>query len=210
MATTKKNISYQVLNSLPFAEKIERKGNFDYLSWASAWDMLKKAYPTANRTIYENVDSDGRVINYFSDGKFAYVKVGITVEDVEHIDMLPVMDYRNNAIPMDKMDAMDVNTTIQRSTAKAIAMHGLGIQLWIGEDIASAEAPKTTQAKSNGKASERIIHTLDIGDDNWDKVLHYVSENKELGLSKIVTQLKRKYKITTAVKKEIDNQIKKQ
>ena len=63
MATTKKNISYQVLNAIPFADKIERKGQFDYLSWASAWDLLKKAYPTANRTIYENVDADLSLIH---------------------------------------------------------------------------------------------------------------------------------------------------
>tara|TARA_R110000751_G_scaffold1560_4_gene5804 strand:+ start:6559 stop:7170 length:612 start_codon:yes stop_codon:yes gene_type:complete len=201
MSTTKKNISYNVLNAIPFADKIERKGQFDYLSWANAWDMLKKRYPDAQRTVYENVDADGRVINYFSDGRFAYVKVGITIEGLEHIDMLPVTDNRNKSIPIDQMDSMDINTTIQRSTAKSIAMHGLGIQLWSGEDVASATQPKE-------KPKGRVIHTLEMGDDNWDKVLLYVADNKELGLAKIVGQLKRKYKVTTEVKKEIDNQIK--
>jgi hypothetical protein len=210
MATTKKNITYQVLNGIPFAEKIERKGQFDYLSWANAWDMLKKIYPDAQRTIYENVDAEGRVMNYFSDGKYAYVKVGITVEGIEHIDMLPVIDYRNKSIPLDQMDSMDINTTIQRSTTKAIAMHGLGIQLWSGEDVEYATQKKDapTQKKDEPKTNGRIIHTLEMGDDNWDKVLQYVSDNKEMGLTKIVGQLKRKYKVTTEVKKEIDNQIK--
>jgi len=201
MATTKKNISYNVLNAIPFADKIERKGQFDYLSWANAWDMLKKRYPDAQRTVYENVDADGRVINYFSDGRFAYVKVGITIEGLEHIDMLPVTDNRNKSIPIDQMDSMDINTTIQRSTAKAIAMHGLGIQLWSGEDVASATQPKE-------KPKARVIHTLNIGDDNLFKVLEYVSANKKLGLPKLVSQLKRKYKITTEAQKEINKTFK--
>ena len=197
MATAKSN--YQKLTEVSIKSKVERKGNLDYLSWANAWDMLKKQHPKAQRTVYE---SEHTGLNYFTDGKTAYVKVGITVGDMEHIDYLPVMDYRNNSISLEKVTSTDVNKTIQRSTAKAIAMHGLGLSLWTGEDVPELQAPAPQPAKMKSI-------TLNIGDDNWVKVLKYVADNKELGLTKIVEQLKKKYSITAPVKKEIGAQIKK-
>lgn len=123
---------FKTLSSINVKDKIERKGNLDYISWANAWAMLKLQYPDAQRKVYEH---DATGFNYFNDGRTAYVKVGITVEGMEHIDYLPIMDHRNNAIPVEKITATDVNKSIQRSTAKAIAMHGLGLSLWTGEDI---------------------------------------------------------------------------
>ena len=124
-----KNI-FKDLVSISVKDKTEKKGKFSYLSWASAWSMLKIEHPTAQRVVYE---SEHTGLNFFTDGTTAYVKVGIIIEGMEHIDYLPVMDYRNNSIALAKITSMDVNTTIQRSTAKAIAMHGLGLSLWIGE-----------------------------------------------------------------------------
>jgi hypothetical protein len=198
MAESKKITSvYETLSAISVREKIERKGNLDYLSWANAWAMLKAVYPNAQRKVYEH---DHTGFNYFTDGKSAYVKVGIIVNDLEHIDYLPVMDFRNNAIPIEKVTAMDVNKTIQRSTAKAIAMHGLGLSLWTGEDIPEMT---TTSAPTKVEAAKSKLIDLKVGDENWDKVATYVSHNKSLGLEKIEAQLSRKYKITDAVKKEI-------
>ena len=185
---------YKGLSELPIKRLIEKKGGLDYLSWSNAWDMLKKIYPEAQRVVYE-CESTG--LNYFTDGKTAYVKVGIIVraggDPIEHIDYLPVMDFRNKSISMDKMTSTDVNKTIQRATAKAIAMHGLGLSLWTGEDIPSQEEPQ-----------EKITSiTLDIGDDNWDKVLKYVVANKKLGLEHILKMLSKKYKVSDVVTKEI-------
>jgi hypothetical protein len=194
---TKITSVFETLSTISVKEKIERKGNLDYLSWANAWAMLKAAYPTAQRKVYEH---DHTGFNYFTDGKSAYVKVGIIVDNLEHIDYLPVMDFRNNAIPIEKVTAMDVNKTIQRSTAKAIAMHGLGLSLWTGEDIPEMT---TTTAPTKVEAAKSKLIDLKVGDDNWDKVATYVSHNKSLGLEKIEAQLSRKYKITDAVKKEI-------
>ena len=174
----------------------------DYLSWANAWHMLKQNYPDATRQVYEDPATGW---NYFSDGRSAWVKVGITVGGMEHIDYLPVMDFRNNALGIDKVTATDVNKTIQRSTAKAIAMHGLGLSLWTGEDVPEMV---TTKTKPKTAASKPTLIELNIGDDNWVKVLKYVAENKQLGLKKIGDQLQRKYKIGAAAKKEIANVIK--
>lgn len=188
---------FSTLSSISVKDKIERKGNLDYLSWANAWAILKSHYPDAQRRVYEH---DHTGFNYFTDGRTAWVKVGIVIGDIEHIDYLPIMDYRNNAIPIDKVTAMDVNKAIQRSTAKAIAMHGLGLSLWTGEDIPEmvAEAPK-----------EVTLITLTKGSDNWTNVVKYVESNKELGIDKIKQQLGRKYKLTPAVTKELSSIIEK-
>ena len=186
---------YESLSTISVKDKVERKGQLDYLSWANAWHLLKQNYPTAQRTVYEDPATGW---NYFTDGRSAWVKVGIKVNDLEHIDYLPIMDFRNNAVPIDRVTATDVNKTIQRSTAKAIAMHGLGLSLWTGEDV-----PELVTAKNEPKLVE-----LKINDENWNKVMKYVADNKSLGLSKIVEQLERKYKVTSTIKKSIASAIK--
>ena len=184
---------YSTLSQTSVREKIERKGNLDYLSWANAWHMLKTAYPNAQRKVYEHEHTG---FNYFTDGRTAYVKVGIIVNDLEHIDYLPVMDFRNNALPIDKVTATDVNKTIQRSTAKAIAMHGLGLSLWTGEDVpVIVDVAQATQESS--------LIELTKGSENWDKVAQYITLNKQIGLDKIIQQLTTKYTISAAVNKEI-------
>jgi hypothetical protein len=184
---------YSTLSQTSVREKIERKGNLDYLSWANAWHMLKTAYPNAQRKVYEHEHTG---FNYFTDGRTAYVKVGIIVNDLEHIDYLPVMDFRNNALPVDKVTATDVNKTIQRSTAKAIAMHGLGLSLWTGEDVpVIVDVTQATQESS--------LIELTKGSENWDKVAQYITLNKQIGLDKIIQQLTTKYTISASVNKEI-------
>ena len=185
----KKQTAFATLNAINVRDKVETKGKVEYLSWAFAWQMLKELYPTAQRVVYENPLTG---LNFFTDGKTAYVKVGIAVDGIEHIDYLPVMDFRNASIPLEKITSMDVNKTIQRSTAKAIALHGLGLALWTGEDLPEA----VTQVVEK----EVTLKTLKVGDENWDKVSTYVSHNFALGFDKIEAQLSRKYKLNDAVK----------
>jgi len=188
---------FENLYSIGVKDKIERKGHLDYLSWANAWALLKSHYPDAQRKVYEH---DHTGLNFFTDGNTAYVKVGIIVNGIEHIDYLPVMDHRNNAIPVAKVTSTDVNKTIQRSTAKAIAMHGLGLSLWTGEDIADIPSEKVA-VKPRVDAAGTI--TLEKGTEDWERVVKYIESNKGLGVDKIGQQLTRKYKITPALKKEI-------
>ena len=106
-------------------EHIEKKNNgkveLSYLSWAWAWHYIKSRFPNAFYTIYERPD-------------------GVTIEGMEHIEYLPIMDYRNLSIPLDKITSMDMNKAIQRSLTKAAARHGLGLYIYAGEDIPLSEA----------------------------------------------------------------------
>jgi len=182
---------FVALSNIPVKDKIERKGNLDYLSWANAWAMLKSQHPNAQRTVYE---SEHTGLNFFTDGKTAYVKVGITVDGIEHIDYLPVMDFRNNAIPVDKVTSTDVNKTIQRSTAKAIAMHGLGLSLWTGEDV-----PEPTPSAAPKERDELVKGSKDFA-----KVVSYIEANKTQPLEALIQQVSRKYVLTPTVHTELE------
>lgn len=121
-------------------EHIEKKNNgkveLSYLSWAWAWHYIKSRYPNAFYTIYERQDG----VPYWTDGRTAWVKTGVTIEGMEHIEYLPIMDYRNLSIPLEKITSMDMNKAIQRSLTKAAARHGLGLYIYAGEDIPLSEA----------------------------------------------------------------------
>ena len=136
---------FSTLYETDVSEHTEKKGNLTYLSWAWAWAEVKKAYPKAFYTIYENKDG----LFYHTDGRTAWVKTGVTIDGIEHIEYLPVMDYKNNSIPLAKVTSCDVNKTIQRSITKACARHGLGLCIYAGEDMPEAPAENTQQAAEN-------------------------------------------------------------
>ena len=126
---------FETLNAVNVNEHTEKKNGLTYLSWAWAWAEVKKQYPEATYTIYENEDG----WFYHTDGKTAWVKTGVTIDGLEHIEYLPVMDYRNKSIPVDAVTSFDVNKAIQRSLTKACARHGLGLYVYSGEDLPESE-----------------------------------------------------------------------
>lgn len=133
--TTAKASVFETLNAINCNDHTELKNGLTYLSWAWAWQMVKKNYPSAFYTIYET--PEGRP--YFDDGRTCWVKTGVTIEGLEHIEYLPIMDYNNRSIPVEKVTSMDMNKAIQRSLTKAAARHGLGLYIYAGEDLPDAE-----------------------------------------------------------------------
>lgn len=140
MATSTKKSVFATLNAINVNEHVEQKDTgrvkLTYLSWAWAWAKVKENYPDATYTIYENKDE----WNYFTDGRTCWVKTGVTIEGIEHIEELPVMDNRNRSIPADQVTSFDVNKAIQRSLTKAAARHGLGLYIYAGEDLPEEDA----------------------------------------------------------------------
>ena len=123
------------LNNINCSEKIEKKNGLSYLSWAWAWGEIKKIHPTANYKIYETENG----VNYWTDGRTGWVKTGVTINDIEHIEYLPIMDFKNKSIPLENITSFDVNKAIQRSLTKACARHGLGLYIYAGEDLPENE-----------------------------------------------------------------------
>jgi hypothetical protein len=129
---------FGMLNAINVNDKTEKKNGLTYLSWAWAWGEVKKVVPNATYTIYERETEFGPV-NYFTDGKTCWVKTGVTLDGLEHIEELPVMDFKNRSIPLDSVSSTDVNKAIQRSLTKACARHGLGLYIYAGEDLPECE-----------------------------------------------------------------------
>ena len=195
MANAKKKSVFETLNAINVNGRTETKNGLTYLSWAWAWATAKEHYPEATYTIYE--DADG--LFYHRDHRTAWVKTGVTIEGIEHIEYLPVMDFRNNSIPLEKIQSTDVNKAIQRSLTKALARHGLGLYVYAGEDLPSVEKD---QPKVEGKRTTKV-EVKGIPDDKMMDMLKYVAENKELGLRQLVANIEQKYHVTKTQEKEI-------
>lgn len=111
----------------------EKKGNLTYLSWAWAWAEVLKIDPAARYTVHE---FDGLPLVYLKDTT-AMVKVSVEIKGDIKTCLLPVLDHRNK--PIQNPDSFAVNTSIMRCLAKCIALHGLGLYIYAGEDLPEAE-----------------------------------------------------------------------
>jgi hypothetical protein len=153
--------SWAILSAVDVGDKIEKKNNLSYLSWAWAWGVLKQHFPYA--TFTKHTAPNG--MPYFMDNQgYAFVRVTVSLnygatDDIT--EMLPVLDHRNK--PIQGPNAFDVNNALQRCLTKAIAYHGLGHYIYAGEDV-PAEAigsppegqvavPAPTPAKTTTSAS---------------------------------------------------------
>ncbi len=193
---------FNTLNSVNCNEHTEKKNGLTYLSWAWAWAEVKKRYPTAFYTIYENPDG----WNYFTDGRTCWVKTGMTIEGLELIEYLPVMDYRNASIPADKVTSFDVNKAIQRSLTKAAARHGLGLYIYAGEDL--PEEAATQEPKAAPKAAPKKAPKPQCPEDVWYKLVKMEIEGlrTKSGLSPLQF-LASKYKVDDLTLVKFNNDV---
>jgi hypothetical protein len=123
---------YIELRNIDVSDKVEKKNGLSYLSWAWAVDTLLQNDPSATWAY-------GQPIVF---GETVMVFCTVTAFGKSMTAQLPVMDYRNKAIP--NPDAFAVNTAMQRCLAKAIALHGLGLKLYVGEDLWNDVEPEET------------------------------------------------------------------
>jgi hypothetical protein len=138
---------FNVLNTVNVNEHTEKKNGLTYLSWAWAWAEVKKKFPDANYTIYE--DQNGTI--YWTDGRTCWVKTGVTINGIEHIEYLPVMDFKNKSIPLESITSFEVNKAIQRSLTKACARHGLGLYIYAGEDLPAEDEEEKARLEEEAK-----------------------------------------------------------
>ena len=122
-------------------EHVEKKNGLSYLSWAWAWAEVLKVDNQAWFEVHEWwLDEGGTVPCMYLKDQTAMVKVSVYVNEIKRTCVLPVMDHRNKAI--ENPNAFQVNTAIMRCLAKAIAMHGLGLYIYAGEDLPMEEEVK--------------------------------------------------------------------
>ena len=147
---------FETLNAVNVNGHTEKKNNLTYLSWAWAWAEVKKTFPDARYTIYET--PDGCI--YWTDGRTCWVKTGVTINGLEHIEYLPVMDFRNAAIPLEKVTSTDVNKAIQRSLTKACARHGLGLYIYAGEDLPESEQTEQKATPTSPETTLQVVTNI--------------------------------------------------
>jgi hypothetical protein len=174
---------FNTLNAINVNEKVEKKNGLNYLSWAWAWGELKKKYPDATYTVYENEKG----WNYFTDGITGWVKTGVTVNGIEHIEYLPIMDFRNKSIPAANITSFDVNKAIQRSVTKAIGRHGLGLYIYAGEDLPEEEVSKKTEEETMDIVLKIETYNDLLTEEQKNKILKAKEEKNITYLSSILS-----------------------
>lgn len=207
--------TFEKLSAINVNEHVEKKKELSYLSWAWAWSEVKKAFPATTYSIGETTYDD--VLGFMC-------HTTVTIEG-ETLEMwLPVMDGANKSMKkypysyttrygdkqVEAATTFDINKTIMRCLVKNLAMFGLGIYIYAGEDLPESEALATkaeAPKKSAPVTAEAELPDLKKGTANWDAVTKYITANKALGVEKIGAQITRKYKISPALKKEIANLI---
>ena len=130
---------FQRLSEIDVSHMTERKGQFTYLSWTHAWKAVKDNYPDAVfvKTVY--TDNQNNQLPFMRDTKGnTWVGVAVSIEGETVEEVFPVLDNRNRAIQFP--DSFQVNTAHQRCLTKALAYHGLGINVYAGEDLPMASS----------------------------------------------------------------------
>lgn len=160
---------FEELYKVDLKAKTKQKNGLTYIAWSASWAEAKKLDQNAQFTIYENEAQRP----WFDDGKTAWVKTGVTINGIEHIEYLPVLDFKNKAIPADSVTSMDANKAIQRSITKACARHGIGLYIYEGMEDTEEN---TVLAKLREECMAQITKKTALSEDAKSKV-------KELCLS---------------------------
>ncbi|HFQ3679239.1 TPA: DUF1071 domain-containing protein [Enterococcus faecium] len=190
MSEIKGTTNFEKLFSRKLNKILKKKGNFDYLSWAHAWEIMKKNDPQATVTINEykhyrvvsGTHQDFLVEEYkpfLMDETGTYVSVSVTVKGHTETELFPVLDYRNQ--PVVKPNAMQINNSLKRCFVKALALHGLGLYVFQGEDIPTP--PRIDTKKLN--MLETILEAFNeqMGKDMTKTLIEYANEQTDkLGL----------------------------
>ena len=209
-----KKTVFERLSAINVNDHVEKKDNLTYLSWAWAWSKTKTECPDATYKILETEYDEAL-------GFMCHTTVTIEGETLEM--WLPVMDGKNKSMKktaysystrygdkqVDAATTFDINKTIMRCLVKNLAMFGLGIYIYAGEDLPEGETNVKPAAPSQPlkEMKSDALPDLKKGTSNWDAVVKYVTANKSLGIEKIGAQITRKYKVSPALKKEIANLI---
>ena len=204
---------FERLSAINVNSKVMKKNGLTYLSWAYAWGETKKVCPDATYVVGET-DYDEAL------GFMCHTSV--TIED-ETLEMwLPVMDGSNLAmkkIAYEKQNKwggkqvaaatmFDINKTIMRCLVKNLAMFGMGIYIYAGEDMPSDVEEEVVTKTPTPKPTTKEV--LDVTSERWKGLIKFAEENKSLGYKKLVDKLEAvgKCQLSSTAKNEVKNLVK--
>lgn len=154
------NKVFEILNNVDVSELTKEKGKFWYLSWSNAVREASKLFPsmTWDMTKWDSLPYLKTELGYF-------VECSVTIEGLVRTQMMPVLDFKNQTATAPK--ASDINKSQMRALTKAIALHGLGIDLWAGEDI---------NGEYEGDGSKKI--SLTISAEQVEELMKFMCDEK--------------------------------
>ena len=177
-ADERRAIMFNALSNLDLSDKCEKRESLTYLSWANAWSEFKSAYPSATYRILKNENG----LPYFSDPNLGImVFTEVTVDDITHQMWLPVMDSKNKAMKLTPYNyqvwdnykkayvektvqaasMFDINKTLMRCLVKNLAMFGLGLYIFQGDDLPEKSADDTTSSAPQQQMQRPVQQTID-------------------------------------------------
>ena len=213
---------FEILYNLDLSEEQREKNGLLYLPWATAWGEVKKKFPDATYKIYkqpikitqtkEDTVYEREVLRpWFDDGRTGWVSTGVTINGIEHIEDLAIMDYKNKSIPADSIMSTDAIKSIQRSLTKACARHGVALNIYKGEEFAErvkkAKKEKDVELTNEKDSLIELMGTLIEGGANKEDVYAIIAKyngGKKNPTSiadievckKVVADIKKKFKET--------------
>ena len=176
-ADERRAIMFNALSNLDLSDKCEKRESLTYLSWANAWSEFKSAYPSATYRILKNENG----LPYFSDPNLGImVFTEVTVDDVTHQMWLPVMDSKNKAMKLtpytyqvwdnykksfaektvQAASMFDINKTLMRCLVKNLAMFGLGLYIFQGDDLPEKSTDDTPQQQQMQRPVQQAVDPL--------------------------------------------------
>ena len=184
MSKASEKSTFMKLFKTDVSKYTEKKGKFTYLSWCFAVQELKRACPTARWGVTKA--ENGEPFHKTECGYF--VEVWVDVDGVSLSQIHPVLDNRNDAI--EKPNAFKINTSLQRALAKAIALHGLGLYIYAGEDLPEPDALTAKEeenlydfAKPLGKELikdlKSKVASMNINANNYEACMDKIRDMKE-------------------------------
>lgn len=169
---TEKKSVFETLSKIDVSNHIQvirmKKGPaLKYVSWAWAWNMVKSKYPDATRKIEEYPEyqydqkegkwyATGQMLDYRITPAGCEVKVTVTIQGKEYSERLYVMDMRNQ--PVTNPNISQINKTQQRCLVKALAMAGLGLNLYAGEDLPMGDISERDEEQSKKKQKATVLN----------------------------------------------------
>ena len=177
-ADERRAIMFNALSNLDLKDKCEKREQLTYLSWANAWSEFKSAYPSATYRILKNENG----LPYFSDPYLGImVFTEVTVDEVTHQMWLPVMDGKNKAMKLQSYTYLvwdnyqkkhvektvqaasmfDINKTLMRCLVKNLAMFGLGLYIFQGDDLPEKSADDTNSSAPQQQMQKAVQHPID-------------------------------------------------
>ena len=174
----KRSLCFDALYNMNLGDKVEKKDNLSYLTWSEAWKAFREVYPSATFRVITNPDTK---LPYFVDPNVGImVFTEVTADDLTLTMFLPVMNSSNRAMKLepynyqvwDKQNRryvdktceaatmFDVNKTIMRCLVKNLALFGLGLKLYQGEDLPSDNSDGTVPETADQKKTTRRARTI--------------------------------------------------